>query len=102
MWEKWEEFEFNATARSRLSLMPVSCLMPAESERQVRQWRNISTWELKQADIDVQHNTTTPAPGEGAFPVGRTQTSISNSKDYNALLHKSHTVAHAFLNYKPM
>lgn len=45
---------------------------------------------------------TTPGWGEGAFPVGRTQTSISNSKDYNALLHKFHTVTHAFLNYKPI
>ena len=82
--------------------MSVSCLMPAEGERQVKQWGKISTWELKQADMDVHHNMTTPGPGEGAFPVGRTQTSISNSKDYNARLHKSHTVAHAFLNYKPI
>lgn len=82
--------------------MSVSCSMPAESKRQVRQWRKISTWELKHAGIDVQHNMTTPGPGEGAFPLGRTQTSISNSKDYNALLHKSHTVARAFINYKPM
>lgn len=82
--------------------MSVSCVMPAEGERQVREWGKISTWELKQADMDAHHSTTTPGPGEGASPVGRTQTSSSNSRDYNALLHKSHTVAHAFLNDKPM
>jgi len=42
--------------------------MPAEGERQVRQWHKFSTWELKQADIDMQHNATTPGPGKGAFP----------------------------------
>lgn len=82
--------------------MSVSCLTPAEGKRRVRQQGRISTWELKQANVDVHHNTTSPGPGEGAFPVGKTQTSTSISKDYNALLHKSYTVAHAFLNYKPM
>lgn len=59
-------------------------------------------WELKPKDIDVQCNTAAPGPGGRDFLVGRAQPSISNGEDYYGLLHKSHTTADVFLNYKPI
>lgn len=61
-----------------------------------------SVWEIKLKDTDVQHNTAAPGPGGRDFLVGRTQPGTSNGEDYYSQLHKSHTTAEVFLNYKPI
>lgn len=96
----WEKFKLTSNTNSRPDLcwlfsagFPLGWLSTVGQK---------SVWEIKLKNTDVQRNTAAPGPGGRDFLVGRTQPGISNDEDYYGQLHKSHTTADVFLNYKPI